>query len=418
MAILPLRASATALLALFMAAPALAQQPAKGLPSTGPSPQLPAPDTDHTLRNETDKIGWKDGQMPVAPPGFTVSAFATDLDSPRWLTVLDNGDVLVAEAHTGRLSTGANRITLLRDVDKDGIAEEHGTYLDGLNQPFGMAVVGNWLYVGNTDAVMRYPYSPGLSRIEAKGEKILDLPAGGYNNHWTRNLLPSQDGKHLFVTVGSGSNVAEHGLDNEKRRANILQIDLDGKNERIYASGLRNPVGAAFEPETGTLWTAVNERDNIGEDLVPDYITGVKEGAFYGWPFAYWGPHEDPRMTGKAPDMVAKSVAPDFAVGAHTATLGLAFAPKGTNWPAPYNSGAFLGQHGSWNRQTLTGYKVAFVPFKDGKPSGEMQDFLTGFLDGTDSHGRPVGTAFAKDGALLVADDDGNTVWRVVPAAK
>ncbi|HEX6012570.1 MAG TPA: sorbosone dehydrogenase family protein, partial [Geminicoccaceae bacterium] len=307
---------------------------------------------------------------------------------------------------------------LFRDADGDAHPEIRETLLAGLNQPFGMALLDGSLYVANTDGVLRFPYRPGETRIEARGEKILDLPAGGYNNHWTRNIVVGPGGWKLYVTVGSASNVGEFGMDEERRRACILEIDSDGGNERLYASGLRNPVGLDFEPETGVMWTAVNERDELGDELVPDYITSVREGGFYGWPYAYFGRNEDPRLAGQRPDLVARSLTPDLAVGSHTASLGLVFY-TGTAFPERYRGGAFIGQHGSWNRAELSGYKVAFVPFAQGRPSGPMEDFLTGFVaDGDRSlvHGRPCGVVMLPDGSLLVADDAGNRIWRVAKA--
>ncbi|GAB4034183.1 PQQ-dependent sugar dehydrogenase [Spirosoma jeollabukense] len=393
---------------------------------------LPAPYATKSTINYSNVIGWPDGKTPQAPAGFTVTEFARDLDSPRWIYVAPNGDIFVAEANTERkgaknavinAATGrnksertaasANRITLLRDTDKDGKPDLREPFLTGLNQPFGMLVLGNYFYAANTDGLMRYDYKPGQTKITAPGKKILNLPAGGYNNHWTRNLLASADGKKIYVSVGSGSNVGEHGPENEVRRANILEINPDGSGERIYASGLRNPVGMGWQPTTKTLYAAVNERDELGDELVPDYLTSVKEGAFYGWPYSYYGQNEDPRRKGERPDLVKKAVVPDVPLGAHTASLGLAFYDK-TAFPEKYRNGAFIGQHGSWNRSQLSGYKVMFVPFKDGKP-GEPEDFLTGFLAGKDkdAYGRPVGVAVLPDGSMLVADDVSGRIWRV-----
>lgn len=350
--------------------------------------------------------------------------------------MLPNGDILVAEARTeasepeseedrrkielqrraGTLAgPSADRITLLRDVGGDGVVDIRTTFLDGLNQPFGMALIGDSFYVANTDGVLRYPYEEGSTRISAAGEKILDLPAGGYNNHWTRNLLASPDGSKLYVSVGSASNNAEYGLEEEVRRANILEIDPDGGNERIYGSGLRNPNGMAWEPVTGSLWTVVNERDNIGDDLVPDYLTSVRPGGFYGWPFSYYGSNPDPRMEGQRPDLVESTIAPDFALGSHTASLGLAFYTADA-FPPEWRGGAFIGQRGSWNRSEFSGYKVVYVPFAEGRPEGGVRDFLTGFMTDPatgETRGRPVGVAVDASGALLVADDTGGIVWRV-----
>ncbi|WP_442795470.1 PQQ-dependent sugar dehydrogenase [Pelobium manganitolerans] len=378
-------------------------------------------------------IGWKAGEAPKAPEGFTVSRFAEDIKSPRQTYIAPNGDVLIVLSNSERSAkekaigaiTGksdaevagksANNILLYRDADGDGVAETKSLFLSGLNQPFGMLIIGDKFYVANTDGVVAYPYKNGATKIEGAGKKILDLPAGGYNNHWTRNLIANADGSKIYVSVGSGSNVAEHGMENEQRRANILEINTDGSGEIIYASGLRNPVGMAWNPVTKALWTAVNERDELGDELVPDYITSVKKGAFYGWPYSYFGQHEDPRRKGENPELVAKAIAPDFALAPHSASLGLAFY-TGSNFPEKYRNGAFVGQHGSWNRSEFNGYKVVFVPFKNGKPAGKAEDFLSGFVvpnGGREVHGRPVGVSVAKDGALLVCDDAAGIVWRV-----
>ncbi|WP_128544428.1 PQQ-dependent sugar dehydrogenase [Larkinella soli] len=393
------------------------------------APDLPEPSEGKSRFSNV--VGWEEGQKPVAPAGFTVTEFARDLKNPRWTYVTPNGDVLVVESQTERKGikkvqavvsgkanseTGgksANRITLFRDTDKDGRPDLRETFLTGLNQPFGMLVLGNSFYVANTDGVLKYPYEPGRTKLSAPGQKILSLPAGGYNNHWTRNLIARPDGAKIYVSVGSGSNVAENGIEYEKRRAAILEFNPDGSGERIYAGGLRNPVGMDWQPGSNTLWTAVNERDDLGDDLVPDYITSVKEGAFYGWPYAYFGQNEDPRRKGERPDLVKKSVVPDVALGAHTASLGLTFYDREA-FPAKYRHGAFVGQRGSWNRSALAGYKVVFVPFRNGRPSGPPEDFLTGFLiNDKDVHGRPVGVTVLPDGSLLVADDAGGRVWRV-----
>lgn len=397
-------------------------------------------DTTITLPEPTESsikfsnvVGWPAGKTPQAPAGFTVTEYANDLASPRWMYVAPNGDIFVAEANTERkgvkeivksevsgrknaerTEASANRITLLRDTNKDGKPDVRETFLTGLNQPFGMLVLGNSFYVANTDALWQYPYKEGETKMSGQGKKILSLPAGGYNNHWTRNILASADGKKIYVSVGSGSNVAEHGIENETRRANILEINPDGTGERIYASGLRNPVGMGWQPETNVLFTAVNERDELGDELVPDYLTSVKEGAFYGWPYAYFGQHEDPRRKGERPDLVKKTIVPDVPLGSHTASLGLAFYDK-TAFPEKYRNGAFVGQHGSWNRSSFSGYKVVFVPFENGKP-GKPEDFLTGFIaEGTDKdvYGRPVGVTVLPDGAMLVADDATGHIWRV-----
>ncbi len=403
--------------------------------NAGQTIELPPPFATKSVRNFIPVTDWPEGTLPQAPAGFKVTRFADGLDNPRWIYIAPNGDIFIAEATTeaksfktkvgsalvGRnkaedISRSPNRITMLRDANGDGIPEVRETFLTGLNQPFGMLAYGGYFYVGNTDAVVRYPYTAGQTKITAPGEIILELPAGGYNNHWTRNLVLSKEGSKILVTVGSASNVAEHGLKEEIRRANVLEINPDGTGERVYASGLRNPVGAAFAPGTKTLWVAVNERDELGDDLAPDYLTSVKPGGFYGWPFSYWGNHPDPRMKGNPqPEMVAKAIVPDVALGAHTASLGLAFDEAGT-MPGKYKGGAFIGQHGSWNRSVPSGYKVVFVPFSAGRPTGSPQDFLTGFLPAGTSgkvYGRPVGVAFAPDGSLLVADDGGNVIWRV-----
>jgi len=395
---------------------------------------LPAPYATQSSTTFSNVLGWNDGKKPAAPAGINVNPFATELKNPRWLYVLPNGDVLVAEASTktnvgakvkdavsGRAGSGnfgnsADRISLLRDANNDGTPETHTILLKDLNQPFGMLLINNNLYIANTDGILQFPYKTGDTVITAKGKKIMDLPAGGYNNHWTRNLIANAAGTKIYVTVGSGSNVGEHGMENEQRRANILEINPDGSGERVYASGLRNPVGIGWAPGTKTLWTAVNERDELGDELVPDYLTSVKEGGFYGWPYSYWGKHEDPRLEDKKqPDLVAKAIVPDVSLGSHTASLGLAFYTANA-LPEKYHNGAFIGQHGSWNKSTLAGYKVVFVPFKNGQAAGQPEDFLTGFVADAGKHevyGRPVGIAVAKDGALLVADDAGNTIWRV-----
>lgn len=377
---------------------------------------LPEPFATPSVRNRSEVIGWPAGRKPTAPPGFEVNLFVGDLVSPRWIYVLPNGDILVAQSPRGgsaQPNPSSNRITLFRDRDKDGRPEFRSDFLMNLNRPHGMALLGDYFYVGNTDAVVRYRYQAGQTQITTPGEKILDLPAGG---HYTRNIVANAAGTKLYVSVGSGSNVDENGEDaKDPRRAAILEINPDGGGMRVFASGLRNPVGMAWEPVTKTLWTAVNERDALGDELVPDYMTSVREGAFYGWPYSYFGQNEDPRKKGQRPDLVAKAVVPDFALGAHTASLGLAFY-TGTAFPAKYRGGAFLGQHGSWNRSSFVGYKVVFVPFQNGQPSGPLEDFLTGFIANaaeSKAYGRPVGVTVAPDGSLLVADDEGNKVWRV-----
>ena len=387
----------------------------------GPPEQLvlPEPFATPSARNRSKTIGWPEGRTPTALPGFEVSLYAADLDSPRWLYVLPNGDVLVAEAlrewpdRSDRPQRSTNRITLFRDANKDGKPERRDVFLENLSQPFGMALLGNWFYVGNTDGLVRFPYQAGQTRIRAKGQKILDLPPGG---HWTRNVVVDPDGLKLYVSVGSGSNVDEEGRDaQDPRRAAILELNPDGSGMRVFASGLRNPVGMDWEPQTKTLWTVVNERDGLGDHLVPDYLTRVREGSFYGWPYSYFGQNEEPRKKGERPDLVAMAIPPDYALGSHVAPLGLMFY-QGTSFPPQYHGGAFIGMHGSWNRSSFVGYKVAFVPFKNGQPSGPIQDFLTGFIareEALEVYGRPVGLATLPDGSLLVADDEGGKIWRV-----
>jgi glucose/arabinose dehydrogenase len=406
----------------------------------GPDPKLPPPEeTLIPTVNIAPAVGWPDGAKPTPAPGLEVVAFAEGLDHPRWLHVLPNGDVLVAEssappqpedsegikgwvmsylmAEAGSAVPSANRITLLRDENGDGIAESRSAFLENLHSPFGMALVGNDLYVANTDALVRFPYKEGQTRITAKGEKVVDLPGGPINRHWTKNVIASPDGSRLYVTVGSNSNVAENGMEAEKGRAAIWEVDPATGDHRIFASGLRNPNGLDWQPETGALWAAVNERDEIGSDLVPDYMTSVKDGGFYGWPYSYFGDHVDERVEPQRPDLVEKAIVPDYALGAHTASLGLTFA-DGSSLPPRFSNGAFVGQHGSWNREPPSGYKVIFVPFEGGTPAGKPVDVLTGFISAEgEALGRPVGVAFDKQGALLVADDVGNRVWRVSAAA-
>jgi glucose/arabinose dehydrogenase len=405
--------------------------------TVGAAPVLPPPNK--TLLPTVDIApakGWPDGATPTAAGGFAVTAFATGLEHPRWLYVLPNGDVLVAESNApadrpeegkgikgkvfrmAQTRAGAgmpspDRIVLLRD-DGQGKVSKH-VFLEHLHSPFGMALVGDDLYVANTDAIMRFRYPPGATRIDAPGEKLADLPGGPINHHWTKNIIASPDGSKLYATVGSNSNVGENGLAAEKDRAAILEVDCASGQWRVFASGIRNPNGMGWEPQTGALWTVANERDELGSDLVPDYLTSVKDGGFYGWPFSYWGQHVDARVPAN-PDMVAKAIAPDYALGNHVAALGLTFY-TGRLLPEQFRGGAFIGEHGSWNRKPPSGYKVVFVPFRDGRPSGLPIDILTGFLnkDG-DALGRPVGVAVDRVGALLVADDVGNTVWRVTPS--
>ena len=405
---------------------------------TGRDPHLPAPvATWIPTVNIAPAKGWARDALPTPAPGLAVGAYARGLDHPRWLYTLPNGDVLVAESNApprpedakgvkgwvmrwvmrraGAGVPSANRITLLRDSDGDGVADLRAVLLEGLNSPFGMALVGEFLYVANTDAVLRFPYSAGATRITEAGVQVLALPAGPINHHWTKNLIASADGSKLYVSVGSNSNVAERGIEAEAERAAIWEVDLANGSHRVFASGLRNPNGMAWEPTSGMLWTVVNERDELGSDLVPDYMTSVQDGAFYGWPYSWFGPHVDVRVQPPRPDLVAKALVPDYALGPHTAPLGLLSA-AGTSLPQPFANGMFIGQHGSWNRRPHSGYKVLFVAFDAGKPTGSQPlDVLTGFLSaGGDAYGRPVGVALDKTGALLVADDVGNAVWRVV----
>ena len=406
----------------------------------GPDPELPPPEeTLIPTVNIAPVTGWPEGVMPSAAPGLRVVSFADGLEHPRWLYVLPNGDVLVAETNApprpgnaggirgwvmkllmqraGAGGPSADRITLLRDADGDGVAETRSVFIDGLHSPFGMALVGSDFFVANTDALVRFPYKEGQTRIQPPGDTVIALPAGPINRHWTKNVIANPDGSRLYVAVGSNSNVAENGMAAEEGRAAIWEIDPATGEHRIYASGLRNPVGLAFEPETRALWTTVNERDELGSDLVPDYLTLVGEGAFYGWPYSYFGDHLDDRVEPQRPDLVAQAVVPDYALGAHTASLGLAFADGAESLPAVFSNGAFVGQHGSWNRRPPSGYKVVFVPFEDGQPAGDPIDVLSGFLSAQgDALGRPVGVALDRNGALLVADDVGNHIWRVTAA--
>ncbi len=424
-----------------LASAASAQVPAPAMPADfGPDPTLPAPVKTFlpTVKIAT-ATAWKGDAKPVAAPGFSVSAYARDLRHPRWLYVLPNGDVLVAETNAppkpnegagikqaitnyfmkkaGSITATANRITLLQGIDERGVARTRTVFLEGLNSPFGMVLVGNDLYVANTDGVMQFPYLTGQTKITDQGKKVMDLPGGPINHHWTKNIVASPDGKRLYVAVGSNSNAGERGIDAEAGRAAIWEFERASGKSRIFASGLRNPVGMAFEPHSNALWTSVNERDGLGNDLVPDYMTSVKDGAFYGWPYSYYGQHRDERMTPNDAALVASALAPDYALGAHTASLGLTFYDASL-FPPAYRGGAFVGQHGSWNRKPQSGYKVIFVPFVGGKPAGPPQDFLTGFLDADgNAQGRPVGVAVDNAGALLLADDVGNVVWRVIPDA-
>ncbi len=407
----------------------------------GPSPTLPAPQ--HSWIPTVDfapGTGWPTGGKPIAADGMTVNAFATGLDHPRTLYVLPNGDVLVAETNAppqpddvGRIrgwitklvksragagTISPNRITLLRDADGDGVAETRSVFLEGLNSPFGMALVGDDFYVADSDAILKFPYHAGDTKITAPGVKLADLPGGTINHHWTKDLIASPDGTKLYATVGSNSNVGEKGIEAETNRAAVLEVDRATGKWRMFASGLRNPNGPSWQPQSGALWVAVNERDNLGNNLVPDYMTSVKDGGFYGWPYSYFGQHVDDRVSPQRPDLVAKAIAPDYALGAHTASLGLTFN-TGNLFPPEMANGAFVGQHGSWNRKPRAGYKVIFVPFAGGMPSGKPQDVLTGFLnDKGEAQGRPVGVRIDRQGALLVADDVGNAVWRVTASPK
>ena len=407
------------------AQPAPAWGHAPAIPAAKPQGALP------TLKMPTAR-GWKDGEKPVAAPGLKVNAFASGLEHPRWISVLPSGDVLVAEStqvagparsvfhyamqatmrRAAALGVSANRITLLRDADGDGIAETQKTFMEGLNQPFGMALVENTFYVGNTDGVVAFPYTAGADRISAEGKKLITFKPSG---HWTRSLLPSLDGKKLYAGVGSLSNIADEGMAVEEGRAAVYELDLASGKGRVFASGLRNPVGLAWEPRTGELWTVVNERDGLGDETPPDYLTSVRDGGFYGWPYCYWGKTVDDRVP-QDPAAVAKAITPDYALGGHTASLGLCWMPAGTLPGFP--EGMAIGQHGSWNRSTLSGYKVVFVPFENGRPAGPARDILSGFLppDESFSYGRPVGVTLGPDGSLLVADDVGDVIWRVTGA--
>ena len=422
--------------AVIGGAAVLARRQAGGapVPAWGSTPAIPTAKSQGsipTLKMPTAK-GWPEGQVPACAPGLKVNAFATDLAHPRWMLVLPNGDVLVAEAtfvaraprsifdyamvttmkRAAAMGVSANRITLLRDADGDGVAEIREVFLEGLNQPFGMALLGDTFYVGNTDGVVAFPYTPGATRIAAPGRKLVEFKPGG---HWTRSLLPSPDGTKLFIGVGSLSNIGEEGMDAEAGRAAIYELDLVTGTSRIFAAGLRNPVGLAWEPQTGALWTVVNERDGLGDETPPDYLTSVRDGGFYGWPYCYWGQTVDDRVKQDLA-LVATAITPDYALGGHTASLGLCWLPEGTLPGFP--DGMAIGQHGSWNRSTLSGYKVVFVPFVNGVPAGPPRDILSGFLapDERVSYGRPVGVTIGPDGAVLVADDVGDVIWRVTAA--
>jgi glucose/arabinose dehydrogenase len=428
--------------ALVLAGLAACGSVAVSAPNTGvgPNPSLPQPEKSLIPTvNIAKAIGWPAGAKPTAPAGFKVTAFATGLDHPRWIHVLPNGDVLVAETNAPpkpedgkgirgavmklvmkRAGAGAptgNRITLLRDSNGDGVAETRSVFLAGLNSPFGMALVGNELFIANSDAIVKVPYVTGQTHVTAGPVQVTDLPAGPINHHWTKNIIASADGSKLYATVGSNSNVGENGLAAEEGRAAIWEVDRATGTKRLFATGLRNPNGMGWEPQSKVLWTVANERDELGNDLVPDYLTSVKDGAFYGWPWSYYGQNVDVRVVPVRVDMVTKAIAPDYGLGSHVAALGLAFSDA--RMPANYASGAFIGEHGSWNRNPRSGYKVVFVPFTGGKPTSEPIDFLTGFLsDKGEAYGRPVGVALDGKGGLLIADDVGNTIWRVAPAAR
>jgi len=399
-------------LLLFSLSSLAAEQANPRVVETGPSDKLilPPPNATRAVANPASVIPWPKEKTPTAPAGFEVSLFADDLDNPRMIYVLPNGDVLVMESLPQQ---STSRIVLLRDSAKSGTPTVRQSFLRRLNMAFGMALIGNRFYVGNTDGIVVFPYRSGDTQIKRRPEKILDLPGGG---HYTRNLLADPAGKKIYVAVGSSGNIDEQRVDEkDPRRAAILQINPDGSGMRVFASGLRNPVGIDWEPKTHTLWTVVNERDMLGDELVPDYLTEARDGAFYGWPYSYFGQNEDPRKKGQRPDLVAKAIKPDFALGSHVAALGLAFY-QGKSFPERYHGGAFIGMHGSWNRSDLVGYKVAFVPFQNGKPSGVIEDFLTGFIANpkiSQVYGRPVGVAIWTDGSLLVADDAAGKVWRV-----
>ncbi|HYZ34466.1 MAG TPA: sorbosone dehydrogenase family protein [Crenalkalicoccus sp.] len=418
----------------------------------GPDPVLPEP-RQYLVppMHIAPVVGWKEGEAPTVPEDLRVQAFATRLEHPRMVYPLPNGDVLVVEskspgtepverpkdvimgwiksyATTGPTSLPnageaasagkSNRITLLRDADGDGVPELRTVFLDNLNSPYGVALVGGELYVANTDALVRYPYTEGQTRMTEPGTTVTELPGGPIDHHWTKALAVSADGARLYVGVGSNSNITERGLEAERERAAIWEVDRASGAHRIFAGGLRNPTALAFEPQTGKLWAVVNERDELGPNLVPDYLTAVQDGAFYGWPYSYWGQHLDPRVMPQRPDLVARAIKPDYALGSHVAPLGLVFgAGAGGGLPARYAGGAFIGEHGSWDRPDLVGYKVVFVPFEGGRPSGAAQDVVTGFLNAEDkARGRPVGVTLDRSGALLIADDVGDTVWRVTGA--
>lgn len=430
---------AAALLCLALAACGGAASEGSLERGIGTDPQLPEPDKSLIpVVQIATAVGWDQGAAPTPAAGTTVAPFATGLDHPRWLHVLPNGDVLVAESNAperpqsvpsrsgirgffmkramkkaGAQTPSADRITLLRDADGDGRAEVRSVFLDGLVSPFGMALVGTEFYVANTDALMRFEYTPGATRIDSPGVRVAGLPAGPLNHHWTKNVIASADGSRLYVTVGSNSNAGEAGMDQERDRAAILEVDPAAGSYHVFASGLRNPNGLAWEPQTGALWVVVNERDELGNDLVPDYLTSVQRGGFYGWPYSYYGQHIDKRIDAPDPAIIQSALVPDYALGSHVAALGLVHS-AGNTLPPQFAQGMFIGLHGSWNRRPPSGYKVIFVPFRNGRPDGPPLDVLTGFLnEKEEAQGRPVGVAIDAQGALLVADDVGNVVWRV-----
>ncbi len=397
---------------------------------------LPEPFATKPVSNYSNVIGWKAGETPKAPEGFVVTKYADGFENPRWMYVTPNGDVLVAQSNSNysilkqigatiigaggsnNLKNSADVITLLRDSDEDGLPDSREVFLtkkEGLNQPFGMLILGDWLYVANTDAILRFPYKEGQTKITTVGEKVVDLPAGKVNQHWTRNIIANEEGSKIFIAVGSGDNIGEKGMEHEKMKASILVMDPDGSDLKVYASGLRNPVGMDWEPVTQTLWTTVNERDGLGDNLVPDYLTSVKENGYYGWPYSYWGNHFDPRVPIPPTVLLKEAIVPDVDLGSHTASLGLVFY-TGSSFPEKYRNGAFVAQHGSWNRDVLSGYRVVFIPFKDGKPNGKTEDFLTGFIVEPKKdkvRGRPVGATILPDGSLLVTDDTTHHIWRI-----
>jgi glucose/arabinose dehydrogenase len=442
MKILPRTLSLTGLAVVASVACVACAMAQTSTPGIGPDPRLPQPQKSRAIPtvNIAPALGWPQGTLPKAPAGFKVTALASGLDHPRWVYTLPNGDVLVAESNkpepkegaknvhaeglrgmamgvvmkrAGAGTPSANRITLLRDADGDGVAEVQTVFMSSLTSPLGMALVGNELFIANADAIVKVAYGTGQTSINATPTKVTDLPAGA-NHHWTKNIIASADGSKLYATVGSNSNIGDNGMASEEGRAAIWEIDRASGSKRLFATGLRNPNGLGWEPQSKVLWTVVNERDELGNDLVPDYLTSVKDGAFYGWPWSYWGRNVDARVKPPNPQRVAQAIAPDFGLGAHVAPLGLVFSDQ--RMTGNYASGAFIGQHGSWNRKQRSGYNVVFVPFANGKPSGSPVEFLGGFLSPEGkAYGRPVGVALDSKGALLVADDVGNAVWRVAP---